>query len=73
MHTNGKIYDFTIFRRLVDLTRSIYYGNITIEQAKSRQNEMESSLSSLNNCNPPNKNKMKKTLDNAETFFMGRK
>ena len=40
VHTNGKIYDFTIFRRLADLTRSIYYGDILIKQAKSRQVEM---------------------------------
>ena len=36
VHTNGKIYDFTIFRRPANLTRSIYYGDILIEQAKSR-------------------------------------
>ena len=36
VHTNGKIYDFTIFRRLGDLARNIYYGDISIKQAKSR-------------------------------------
>ena len=28
MHTNGNIFDFNIFRRLGDLTKSIYYADI---------------------------------------------
>ena len=47
VHTNGKIYNYTIFRGLTNLTRSLYCGDITIEQAKSRQDEMDFLLSRL--------------------------
>ena len=57
------------------MTRSIYYVDILIEQAKSRQDEMESLLSSLSRYKPQNKNKIKnriETLRNAEKNFYGR-
>ena len=44
-HTNGKVYNFTKFKRLRNLPRNLYYGDITIEQGKSRQDEMEVLLS----------------------------
>ena len=75
MHANEKIYNFNIFRRLADLTRSIYYGDITIKQAKSRQGEMESLITSLSRYNPKNKDKIKnkkETLNNAEKIFYAR-
>lgn len=36
-HTNGKIYDFKMFRRLGGFIRSIYFGNISLEEAINRQ------------------------------------
>ena len=71
MHTNRKIYDLTIFRRLVNLARSIYYG----EKNRQDEDEMESLLSSLNNYNAQNKTKMKnkkETFYNANKLFYGR-
>ena len=41
VHTNGKIFDFNIFRRLGDLIRSIYYAYILIKQAINNQNEIK--------------------------------
>ena len=51
VHTNGKIYNFIIFRRLANLARSLIFGDIPIKQAKDRQDEMESLLSSLSRYN----------------------
>ena len=71
MHRNRKIYDLTIFRRLVNLARSIYYG----EKNRQDEDEMESLLSSLNNYNAQNKTKMKnkkETFYNANKLFYGR-
>ena len=40
IHTNGKIFDFNIFRRLRDFIRSIYYADILIKQAINKENEI---------------------------------
>ena len=37
VHTNGKIFDFNIFRRLGDFIRSIYYGDVLSKQAKTNK------------------------------------
>ena len=65
MHTSGKVYDFIIFRRLADLTRSIYHGGITIEQAKGRQNLCYGIFAI--------KFKQLQTLDNTEKYFIEEK
>ena len=57
VHTNGKIFDFNIFRRLGDFTRSIDYADILIKQAMDKQDEMETLLRDLDAYIPQNKNK----------------
>ena len=47
VHTNGKISDFNIFRRLGDFIRSIYYAYILLEQAINKNYETEALLRSL--------------------------
>ena len=45
--SNERILNFNHFRRLRDFIRSIYSGEISLEQAIERQNEMEDLLRSL--------------------------
>ena len=47
MHANRKVFDFNIFRRLGDFTRSIYFDDISLKQAVDRQDEMEYLLRNL--------------------------
>ena len=75
MHTNGKVYDFNNFKRLENLTINLYHGNISIEQARSKQYEMQNLIISLKKYRPQIKNKIKfkiETLSNAEKLFNGR-
>ena len=44
VHTNEKIFYFNIFKRLGDFIRSMYYADILIKQAISKQDEMEAFL-----------------------------
>ena len=72
-HTNAKVYNFTIFRRLENLDRSLHFGDIAIERAESRQDEMELMLSELSRCNPRKDTKIKekeKVFENASDFFL---
>ena len=76
MHTNEKVYNFAIFRGLADLIRNICYGDISKEQAKSGQDEMDSMLTDLKIYKPQNRNKIKnknETPDNAQKVFMEEK
>ena len=36
VHINAKIYDFSIFERLGDLIRSIYYADIFLKKAMDK-------------------------------------
>ena len=56
MHTNGKVYDFNNFKRLENLTINLYHGNISIEQARSKQYEMQNLIISLKKYRPQIKN-----------------
>ena len=58
MHTNGKIFDFNIFRRQGDFSRSIYSGDISLKQANDRQEEIEYTLRNLEGYKP-SQNKIK--------------
>ena len=40
-HTNENIFRFTIFRRLGDFIKSIYFDDISLEQAIDKKNQME--------------------------------
>ena len=62
VHTNGKIYEFTIFRRLGESARNIYYGDISIKREKSRQDEIEGMLLDLNNYKLQKRNLKKNKL-----------
>ena len=76
VHTNGRVYTFIIFRRLENLTRDIFSADISIKQVKTRQNEMENLLSSLNRYSPQNAQKIRcraKTLSNAKRFLVEEK
>ena len=41
MHINGKILDISIFIRLENFVRSIYFGDISVRQPINRQDEMK--------------------------------
>ena len=72
VRTNERVYDFHIFRKLADLSRNIYHGDILIEQAKSRRNEMENLLSSLTRYRQQNKNNTKNNIsENLKKHFIG--
>ena len=76
MHTNGKIFDFDVFRRPVDFIQSIYFHDISLKQAISRQDEMEYLLRNLQAYRPKKPDKIKsmeEVLNNAKIFFRGRK
>ena len=74
VHTNGKIFVFNIFRRLADLTRSIYYADTSLEYPKDIQNETKCLFRDLDYDKPKNFNKKKKSwnevLKIASKFFM---
>ena len=75
MHTNGRIYKFTIFRRLADFTRSIYFDYISLKQAINKQDKMEHFVRNLAGYKPRNSDKVKsraEVLKNAKIFFDGR-
>ena len=76
VHTNGKMFDFNIFTRLRDFFRSIYFDDISLEQAMDKHDEIEYLLRNLEAYNPRNSDKIKskeEVLKNAGTFIQGRK
>ena len=54
VHTNGKIFDLSIFRRQGNFVRSIYFDDISIEQAINKQRKMEYLRRDLKAYNPKN-------------------
>ena len=54
VHTNGKIFDSSIFRRPGNFIRSIYFDDISFEQAISKQGKMEYLRRDLKAYNPKN-------------------
>ena len=72
MHTNGKIFDFNIFRRPPDFIRSIFSGDISLEQATEKQEKMEHLLRNMDAYKPRNSDKVnlqKKFLKMQEHLF----
>ena len=73
VHTNVKILED--FRRLGDFIRSIYFDDISLEQAINRQDKMEYLLRSLEAYKPKSPDKIKSkraTLKNASKSLNGR-
>ena len=74
--SNERILNFNHFRRLRDFIRSIYSGEISLEQAIERQNEMEDLLRSLSGYKTKQKQQQqqkhskKGVLENANCFLM---
>ena len=52
MHINGKILDISIFIRLENFVRSIYFGDISVRQPINRQDEMKRLLRDLEYYKP---------------------
>ena len=72
MHTNGKIFDFNIFRRQGGFIRSIYFNDSCLEGAVDKQKEMEYLVRNLEGYKPRNPDKIKfreEVLKNADIFF----
>ena len=75
MHTNGKILDFNIFRRLGDFIRSIYFDDISLKQTTIKQEEIEYLIKNLKDYKPRNPVKIKSRAEvskNVEMFSQGR-
>ena len=75
MHTDGKLFDFNIFRRLGDFIRNVYFDDISLKQAINRQEEIEVLIRDLDYYKPRNPDKVesrKEVLKNAQKFFYGR-
>ena len=75
VHTNGKIHDFKIFRRLGDFIRSIYFDDISLKQTTIKQEEIEYLVRSLKDYKPRNPVKIKSRAEvskNVEMFSQGR-
>ena len=75
VHTNGKAFDYNIFRRLGDFIRSIYFDNISLKQAMDKQDEMEYLRRNLGGYKPRHLDKIRskeEVLKNAHIFFQGR-
>ena len=72
---NMKDYDFSDFKTCKELFRDLYYENLTINEAKSRQDEFNTMLQLLKKYSPKHdiyvilKNNL---LDNASKFYKGR-
>ena len=70
-----KDYDFSDYRTFKKLFRNLYYINITIDEAESKQDEFNTVLHDLKNCSPKHdkyvtlKNNL---VDNASKFYEGR-
>ena len=47
MHSNGRQYNFNGFTKIENLGNDIYWGHISIKQAKNEQNIMKKSISEV--------------------------
>ena len=71
-----KDYDFSDYKTFKELFRDLYYRNITIDEAESKQDEFNAVLHVLKNYSPKHdkyvtlKNNL---VDNASKFYEGRK
>ena len=75
VHKNGRVYDFIDFKELDDFAENILYGDMSIKEAKNKQDEMKSLMTSLSDDNAQRKDKIeskKETFDTAQMFFDGR-
>ena len=73
LHANGKIFDFNTFRKLGDFIRSIYFGNISLEQAMNKLKEMEYLFRNLEPCRPKNLKEngiYKRNLKKLQKYFL---
>ena len=70
-----KEYDFSDYKTFKELFRDLYYRNITIDEAESKQDEFNAVLYVLKNYSPKHdkyvilKNNL---VDNASKFYQGR-
>ena len=70
-----KEYDFSDYKTFKELFRDLYYRNITIDEAESKQDEFNAVLHVLKNYSPKHdkyvtlKNNL---VDNANKFYVGR-
>ena len=74
VHTNGKLFEFNIFRRLADFIRRIYFDDISLKQALDKQDEVEYLLRNLEGYKQRNLDKMKyrtNVLKISEICFQG--
>ena len=57
VHSNRTLYDFSRFKGLSNFVLDIYDGNISIEDAKKEQSELESEIKDLSDYDVRNKKK----------------
>ena len=57
VHSNRTLYDFSRFKGLSNFVLDIYDGNISIEDAKKEQSELESEIKDLTDYGVRNKKK----------------
>ena len=75
MGGNKTLYDFSDFKTLKELFKDIYYGNMTIEKAGTKQEECDSVLNALSKYPPKGKRCIEaknNILDNAKNFYKER-
>ena len=75
-HSNGRLYDFNGFKKIVDLGNNIYWGHISIKQAKNKRNIMEKWISDLYKYRPKKesiKKSRNETLNNAKKVLVEEK
>ena len=70
VHSNGRPYNFNGFTKIEDLESNIYWGHISIKQAKIEQNIMEKFISGLRKFKPK-KESIKESKD--ETLYNAKK
>ena len=68
VYSNGTLYDFSRFKGLSNFVFDIYDGNISIEDAKKEQSELESEIKNLTDYDVRNK-KNKKNKRNKNKRF----
>ena len=60
VHSNRTLYDFSRFEGLSNFVLDIYDGNISTEDAKKEQDDLESEIKNLTDHNVKNQKKKKK-------------
>ena len=73
MHSNGRLYSFNGFTKMEDLGNNIYWGHISIKQAKNEQNVMKKLISDLDKYKPKRESKnLEMELIIIQKVFSGR-